>query len=162
MFFGRVLDNSNGNPLCGIPVSDGRNISFTDAEGHFELAGWERAHVINVCALTRNHYDWYCVADSSEREIVFRIDLEPDCGEDFNFMHISDTEIEGCGGVDWVGFAKACVTQNKPAFLAHTGDLCRYNGVHRHYFALNRETVGCPVRYAIGNHDFIMLGYHFI
>ena len=154
-YIGKVLNNANGKPLEGIPVSDGKNIVFTDIEGRFELSGWERARVINVARLTRSHDDWYRNIAGHEGEFVFRIDLEDTSCESFDFLHVSDTEIEGCGGTSWLGFMQATVKEYKPAFVAHTGDLCRQIGIQRHYLVMNRETVGCPVRYAIGNHDFI-------
>ena len=159
MYVGKVIDNASGSPLFGVPVSDGRNIVFTDEDGRFELVGWERAHVINVGVLTRNHNDWYQTIKGHEGEFVFRVDLENTDRESFNFLHVSDTEIEGCGGTEWIDFVRKTVKAENPAFFAHTGDLCRYNGVHRHYLVMNRETVGCPVRYAIGNHDFIGESY---
>ncbi len=158
-YIGKVLDNLTGKPLADIPVSDGKNIVMTDAEGRFELAGWERAHVINVGVLTRSHNDWYYMIEGHKGEFIFRVELEPTDLESFDLLHVSDTEIEGCGGVGWLDFMQKTVKEYKPAFVAHTGDLCRYNGVHRHYLVMNRETVGCPVRYAIGNHDFIGEGY---
>ncbi len=155
MHIGKVIDNASGKPLSSVPVSDGRNIVFTDENGCFELAGWERARVINVGVLTRSHNDWYQLIKGHEGEFVFRIDAEETSRENFCFLHVSDTEIEGCGGTEWIDFVRLTVKAEKPVFFAHTGDLCRYNGVHRHYLVMNRETVGCPVRYAIGNHDFI-------
>ena len=35
------------------------------------------------------------------------------------------------------------------------GDLCREDGVARHCRLVNSQTLGCPVRYTIGNHDFL-------
>ena len=152
---GKVLNNADKMPIAGVPVSDGRNIVFTDTDGCFELPGWERAHVINVGILTRSHNDWFFMIDGHDGDFTFSIDPEPVSCESFNFLHVSDTEIEGCGGTDWIEFMRSTVKKQKPAFVAHTGDLCRENGINRHYLVMNRETVGCPVRYAIGNHDFI-------
>ena len=154
-YSGRVFDRKSGSPLSDIPVSDGRNIVFTDENGRFELSGWERAHIINVASLTQRHCDWYIPISGHEGDFNFYIELCDTASENFSFLHTSDTEIENRPENEWIGFAKKTAKERSSAFLMHTGDLCREDGVKRHYLAMNRETVGCPVRYCIGNHDFI-------
>ena len=44
-------------------------------------------------------------------------------------------------------------------FFMNTGDLCREDGMARTYLLMNSETAGCPVRFAIGNHDMIKQGH---
>ncbi len=155
---GKVTNRKSGEPLVGIPVSDGRNIVFTDSEGCFSLEGWERAKIIHVGVLTRRHNDWYIMINGHEGDYDFMID-KIDAPTDFCFLHTSDTEIENRPYADFVSFMKDEVEKNSAAFFVHTGDLCREDGLKRHYLAMNRETVGCPVRYVIGNHDFI--GYNY-
>ena len=153
-YHGHVFDRGSKTPLEGIPVSDGRNIVLTDAEGAFSLPGWERARVINVSALTRSHNDWFAQIDERRESYDFYIDRVDTTGESFSFLHVSDTEIDNPEHARWLPFAKECVDREHPLFFMHTGDLGRIS-VDRHYLYLNRETVGCPVRYAIGNHDYV-------
>lgn len=153
-YCGHVFDRASRTPLTGIPVSDGRNVAYTDAEGAFSLEGWERARVISVCVLTRNHDDWFLNIATHRGNFDFFIDRIDASAEEFSFLHVSDTEIDNPEHARWLPFAADCVERRKPLFFMHTGDLGRIS-VDRHYLYLNRETVGCPVRYAIGNHDYV-------
>ena len=157
-FTGRVFDRKTKDPLANIPVSDGRNTVLTDNEGRFFLEGWERARIINVSVLTSRHNDWYICTEDHTGDYDFYIDPTP-TDEVFNFFHTSDTEIENRPHADFIPFMREQVRKNNSAFFMHTGDLCRDDGVRRHYLAMNCETLGCPVRYAIGNHDFIGTDY---
>lgn len=154
-FSGKVINRKDNSPLSGIPVTDGRNVVFTDDDGQFLLPGWERAKIISLSLLTQRHNDWYMPIEGHVGDFNFMVDLVNNVGEDFCFLQTSDTEIENRPMNEWISYAKDCVDAHSPAFFMHTGDLCREDGVKRHYLAMNRETVGCPVRYCIGNHDFI-------
>ena len=150
---GRVL-NQRGEPICGMRVSDGRNITVTDGSGFYFLPGYERTRMIYVCALTARMDDWYIHTEG--RKGPFDFHVEPAAvSSDFCFFHTSDTEIEGRKSNEWVRSARELVGKHRPAFFMHTGDLCRDDGVRRHCLVMNERTVGCPVRYAIGNHDYI-------
>ncbi len=155
MYRGKIFERRKKIPLEGIAVSDGKNIVFTDSNGDFELPGWERAKVIFVCALTNRQNDWFIVIEGHKGDFNFFIESEFSDKTDFCFLHTSDSEIENRSSVDFIPFMKENVIKNNAAFFIHTGDLCRDDGVKRHYLAMNRETLGCPVRYSIGNHDFI-------
>ena len=156
-YTGIVTHYRTGAPLAGIPVSDGRNTVKTDADGRFELEGWERAHVIHVGILTDRHNDWFLPIEQGKEE--YRFSVTPvEIPSDFCFLHISDTEIENKPYADRVACLREAVIRNRPAFFINTGDLCIKDGLERHYLLMNRETMGCPVRYAIGNHDFTAEG----
>lgn len=157
VFFGSVRDK-NGLPLCGIPVSDGRNIALTDSDGKFFLDGFERTKTVFLCLLTRGLNDWYRMADGEGESFEFTVDPVEIQG-DFCFLHTSDTEIENRADVSWVPFMSEKVREHSPAFFVHTGDLCRAAGVEKHRFFMNPDTLGCPVRYVIGNHDFVGESY---
>jgi len=154
MIKGRVYDKSGRIPLSGIRMTDGRNITFTDEDGCYCLPGWERAHVVSACVLTDCHDDWFCMLEEEKDSYDFC--LSPIGAEDGHcYLHISDTEIgySGCGS--WLEFVKKCVKKKNPAFLIQTGDICRKPGLETHYKQMNRETMGCPVRYTLGNHDYV-------
>lgn len=153
-YHGHVYDRASRTPLAGISVSDGRNLTRTDAKGAFSLPGWERGRVIFLNLLTRSHDDWFFAIDERREQYDFFIDRVDTAEQDFCFLHTSDTEIDQPEHAAWLPFAKECVEQRRPLFFMHTGDLGRCS-VPRHYLYLNRETVGCPVRYAIGNHDYV-------
>ncbi|NLD88525.1 MAG: PQQ-binding-like beta-propeller repeat protein [Clostridiales bacterium] len=136
----------------GVTVSDGLHSVKTDERGEYTLPGWERCRMVFLCALTRHHSDWYKPVTSRKGGIDFFCEIV-ETGEDFSYLHISDTEIESIE-CTFIPFLREAVDKHNPAFFINTGDLCRIDGLYRHYLAMNAETVGCPVRYAIGNHDF--------
>ena len=150
---GHVYHATSREPLAGISVSDGRNFSVTDQSGAYELERWEGAHVLFLNLLTEAHGDWFRYLEDTREEYDFFV-LPVKTERDFCFFHTSDTEIDGREYTDCTAFMNRLVKEHRPAFFSHTGDLGRAS-VERHYLAMNRETVGCPVRYAIGNHDFV-------
>ena len=94
MFYtGKVTDKA-GLPLAGVRVSDGRNVVLTDAEGRYALPGWERSRVLHVGVLTRNREDWFVCTDGKAGVYDFTLSPAPQ-QEDFCFLHVSDTEING-------------------------------------------------------------------
>lgn len=158
MFNGHVINFFNGKPMQGVSVSDGLNVVRTDADGKFSLPGHDKAKVVNVGLLTERHDDWYINVEGHEGDFDFLVKPVA-CGDNFSFLHISDTEIEGRSKNDWLDYARRLVKEENPLFFANTGDLCRADGLARHHLLMNSESFGCPVRYAIGNHDFTVGEY---
>ena len=151
-YSGKVTHRRTGEALANIPVSDGRNTVLTDENGCFTLEGWERAHTINVGVITTRQSDWFIYIEDRIKEYNFAI--EPVAAKsDFCFLHTSDTEIENMNFTDRALFLRDTVKKYTPAFFLHTGDICRVDGLTRHILVMNTETMGCPVRYCIGNHD---------
>lgn len=70
-------------------------------------------------------------------------------------MQISDTEIGEDGVGEWLDYVKELADEQKPAFLIHTGDICYEPGLKRHLSDMNTDNMGLPVRYIIGNHDYV-------
>ena len=153
MFYAGKVTDKAGLPLAGVRVSDGRNVVLTDAEGRYQLPGWERSRVLHVGVLTKQRDDWFVCTDGKEGVYDFTLSPAPQ-QEDFCFLHVSDTEINGRKQLDWVDFLAKQVQLHKPAFLLNTGDLFAVEGTRRHATECANELVGCPVRYCIGNHDF--------
>jgi len=155
MYYGTVKDRYTNQPIKNIPVSDGLNVVLTDENGSFSLAGWERARLIYVCMLTKAHDDWYLLIDENTKRYDLSVspaDVSDPC---FSYLHISDTEILNENErTDWVSFARETVNAHSPAFFVQTGDIAREFGLKKHREVMNYNTVGCPVRYTIGNHDF--------
>lgn len=146
-FFADGLD-----PVVNVPVTDGLNTVLTDENGSFELPGWERAHVISVGMLTMGHNDWFLPVDGREE---YNFCVRPaEVGENFSFLHMSDTEIFDDIKSTYFPFVYETTRKLKPDFFIHTGDICREFAMERHYYAMNSEVLGCPVRWAIGNHDY--------
>ncbi len=152
MYKGKVINYYTNKPIQNIQVSNGTDITYTDANGCFSLPQSENVHVINVNMLTKCHDDWYINIDSHQGDFNFRVKPVEE-REEFSFLHISDTEIEGRDNNNWIDFVKNTVKEEKPMFFINTGDLCREDGLKRSYLLMNSENTGCTVRYALGNHD---------
>lgn len=158
-YTGKVMDRDSGLPVCGVAVTDGRNICLTDCEGKYALPGWARSHTVAVCALTNCHDDWYHYTGGSAG--VYDFFISPaQTNHLFRVLQTSDTEIGADSAVEWLDFIKGHIQEKEPAFLIHTGDICREEGLIRHRKIMNHDTMGCPVRYVIGNHDFISADAH--
>ena len=155
MYTGHVY-HFDGTPLKGIKVTDGFNISVTDETGFYSLAGWARANVISVGALTLYHNDWFRYIDKEHSVYDFYITPVGD-KTGASFAHVTDTEIflDNASVDKWIDFARKAVDSEKCDFLIHTGDICRIRGLEAHYKELNYHTLGVPVRYTLGNHDYV-------
>ena len=153
MFQGKVTHLTTGEPLAGILMSDGRNCVRTDKKGRYRLPGWERCRLVYACVLTERHDDWFRPA--SKKRIDFAILPAKDEKKGSRFLHFSDTEIATRPNVTWLPFVQNAVKKTGADFVMNTGDLSSESGLTRTKFYLNRETAGVPVRYAIGNHDYM-------
>ena len=91
-FYGTVCDRLK-NPFKNIPVTDGRNIVFTDENGKFDFEGWDDAGILSLNILTKGHDDWYFMVDGHKGSYDFEI-RPADEAENFSVLHTSDTEIE--------------------------------------------------------------------
>lgn len=153
LYSGRVINKINGAPMEGVAVSDGRNVVLTAADGSYSLPGWERTHTVAVCALTKEDHDWFYFTDGKGGTYDFAISPAAEA-ETFELLHVSDTEILVDRDVEWVSFMQELCKQKMPAFLMHTGDITLREGMRLHQEHMNYNTMGCPVRYVIGNHDY--------
>lgn len=154
---GVVTSAETGEPMADVSVSDGRNVVKTDSNGEFTLHGWRKAKFITVTApagyWTENYYIPVDKQTVSYDFTLERSDIE--AGEAHSFLQISDTEIGTDGVGEWINFVKALADEEKPAFLIHTGDICYEDGLKRHLSDMNTDNMGLPVRYIIGNHDYV-------
>ncbi len=153
MYTGRVINRLDNTPMARVAVTDGRHVTYTDAHGCYRLAGWERSHTVAACVLTTAHDDWFVYTDGKAGTYDLYLSPAPDT-DTVRFLHTSDTEIGADGEINWLPFAKQCAAEKAPTFFIHTGDICRRPGMLRHRREMNYDTMGCPVRYTIGNHDF--------
>ena len=99
-FYGTVCDRLK-NPFKNIPVTDGRNIVFTDENGKFDFEGWDDAGILSLNILTNGHDDLYFMVDGHKGSYDFEI-RPADEAENFSVLHTSDTEIENEYDMSWV------------------------------------------------------------
>lgn len=156
-FSGTVTESSTGAPISNVCVTDGRNVVKTDENGRFELKGWRKSHFVTITVPAGYETDdFYIPVDKSVKSYDFSLNKsELTNQKNHCFVQISDTEIGENGTGDWLEDLKNIVDENDPAFLIHTGDICYEDGLKRHIKDMNTQTMGCTVRYIIGNHDYV-------
>ena len=150
--------SSEGKPMSGVSVSDGRNVVKTDADGKFKLKGYRKTRFITVTVPAGYRTENYYISAEKSKSEGYDFTLEKsdiEKGQAHSFLQISDTEIGEKGVGEWISFLKETVDERKPAFLIHTGDICYEPGLKKHIEGMNSENMGVPVRYIIGNHDYV-------
>lgn len=160
-FTGTVRDAATNEPIANVSVSDGRNVVKTDENGAYTLPGYLKSRFVTVT--TPAGYwteDFYIPVTKEQETYDFLLDKsEKTAQEDHSFLQISDTEI-GAGGVGaWIDHVRETVQETDPVFLIHTGDICYEDGLKQHIKDMNTENMGVPVRYIIGNHDYVQGKY---
>ncbi|MGN1421307.1 MAG: PQQ-binding-like beta-propeller repeat protein [Eubacterium sp.] len=156
-FEGTVKESITGNPIANVCVTDGRNVVKTDENGQFKLKGWRKSHFVTVTVPSGYQTDnFYIPVEKDKESYDFVLNKsELTAQSDHCFLQISDTEIGEGGTGEWLDTVKDIVKENNPAFLIHTGDICYEAGLKRHIEDMNTDTMGCTVRYVIGNHDYV-------
>ncbi len=156
-FKGTVVENGTGKPLADVLVTDGMNVVKTDENGNYELPGWRKSHFVTVTVPSGYKTDkFYIPVDKATESYDFTLDKsELTARESHCFVQISDTEIGEKGTGDWLNDVRDVIKENNAAFLIHTGDICYEAGLKKHIEEMNTETMGCTVRYIIGNHDYV-------
>ncbi|MEG1963989.1 MAG: PQQ-binding-like beta-propeller repeat protein, partial [Clostridia bacterium] len=153
---GFVLESVSKNPIANVAVTDGKNVVKTDESGHFKLKGWHKARFVTITNPTGYWTEKYYLEISKKiKRYDFELDKVETSQTNHNFVHISDTEVGKNGVGEWINDVKNVVEQQKPAFIIQTGDICYADGLKSHIKGMNSENMGVPVRYAMGNHDFV-------
>ena len=149
---------ADGKPIANVSVSDGRNVVKTDENGKFFLKGYRKTRFVTVTAPAGYWTEKYYISANKEQAEGYDFDLQKSdiaAGSAHSFLQISDTEIGENGVGEWINYLKAIAETDKPAFLIHTGDICYEAGLKKHIGDMNTENMGLPVRYIIGNHDYV-------
>lgn len=149
---------SDGEPLENVSVSDGRHVVKTDENGKFKLRGYRKTRFITVTVPAGYTTEDYYIPADRHQKTGYDFDLRKSdiaAGEAHSFLQISDTEINEKGVGEWKNYLKDIIDEEKPAFLIHTGDICYEAGLKKHIEDMNTENMGVPVRYVIGNHDYV-------
>lgn len=154
---GTVTENGTNAPVAGVSVTDGRNVVKTDDNGKYEIKVWRKSHFIAITIPSGYETDSYYIPfDKVKESYDFSLDKSDVTSQtEHSFLQISDTEIGENGTGEWLDTVKELVKENKPAFLIHTGDICYEAGLKKHIEEMNTDTMGCTVKYVIGNHDYV-------
>lgn len=170
---GRVYDDRNANgvydrgdrAMAGVRVSDGLNVVSTNRDGMFTLEGHEALKFVFLTTPSdytiAKHYLPIVAGHSGGYDFA----LTPFKGRvasdgSHSFIHITDTEISSAKGHDkWIDGLRDYAADQHSAFIVHTGDICYEKGLNAHIEMMNDATMGLPVRYSIGNHDYVKGAY---
>lgn len=141
-----------GKPLRGVVVTDGLNCTTTDGKGRFKLPKRPLARFLSVTVPSGWRAETAHYLPVSAGAFEFRLVpwAASAAGRGCAFLQLTDSETAGLG---WVKQLKAAADRDDVAFVVHTGDICRKDGMEAHARELNGVTVGRPVYYCVGNHD---------
>lgn len=158
-FSGTVVEEGTNAPLAGVMVSDGRNVVKTDENGAFYLEGYHKSRFVTVTTPSGyNTDDFYIPVDKQRESYDFTLKkLDKTYENGHSFLQISDSEISAPIG-EWKEHVKGLINELDPAFLIHTGDIHGKKGLSQHIKDMNSQNMGIPVRYVIGNHDYVDWG----
>ena len=151
-FTGRVTIEGTQQGLAAVRVSDGLNVTITDAQGKYILPGHpkQRFVFITTPAGYRTTETFWQRTDSSRKQYDFVLRPSAQSGK---FLRITDTETWRYDA--WVTDLKEYVQAEGADFLIHTGDICYEKGMAFHADQVNTSTIGVPTYYCIGNHDLV-------
>ena len=157
-YSGYVTDGS-GAPMSGVSVTNGKDVVKTDEDGHYVMDGWLKDRFVTVTIPTGYWTeDYYIEVTDAKEGYDFVLEKSDKDYTDHTFLQVADSEV-GSGGVgEWIENVKAAAEDTGAAFIMHTGDICYEDGLRTHLSGMNSENMPAPVRYAIGNHDYINWG----
>lgn len=155
-FRGRVT--SAGKGLADVIVSDGLNCVKTKADGSFELPFRREARFVTVTVPSGYSVPFHFRPAQTSRNVFdFSLDrCAATDGKGCRFVQIADSEINNASADNrsWCAKVKRIAADASAAFVIHTGDICRMEGMLSHVKILNAEILGRPMHYCIGNHDY--------
>lgn len=169
---GRVFVDANKNgvfdagekPLKAVAVSDGLNVVQTLNDGSFILSGHSKERFIFITTPSgyKSNNQHYIKIKAEKKSYDFG--LQPYIATAKNGSHkyvqITDTEIfNTTNHEEWVGNLRDYATNEKAAFIIHTGDICYEIGLKKHIELMNTANMNCPMFYCIGNHDLVKGSY---
>lgn len=157
-YSGYVTDGS-GAPMAGVSVTNGKDVVKTDEDGHYVMDGWLKDRFVTVTIPTGYWTeDYYIEVTDAKEGYDFVLEKSDRDYTDHTFLQVADSEV-GSGGVgEWIENVKAAAEDTGAEFIMHTGDICYEDGLRTHLSGMNSENMSAPVRYAIGNHDYINWG----
>ncbi len=157
-YSGYVYD-ADGAPLGGVAVTNGKDVVKTDADGKFTLDGWLKGRFITVTIPSGYWTENYYIEMGKEKEgYDFYLDKKDVDETNHSFLQVTDTEIGSDGAGVLIDEIRKSAQDENASFIIHTGDICYEDGLKQHIKDMNSENMGVPVRYIIGNHDYVKWG----
>ena len=158
-YSGYVYESTDGTPIEGVAVTNGRDVVKTDENGRFVIDGWYKSRFVTVTIPSGYWTEkYYIETNSAKKGYDFYLDKVDKDMTNHSFLQVTDTEIGAEGAGEFVGEIKQTAQDEGVAFIMHTGDICYEDGLKQHILDMNSENMGVPVRYVIGNHDYVKWG----
>lgn len=158
-FSGYVYEAGTNTPLAGVAVTNGHDVVKTDEQGRFVIDGWYKTRFITV-TIPSGYWteNYYIETTRAKKGYDFYLDKQEKDLTDHSFLQVTDTEINSEGAGAWVDEVRDTAKEENAAFIIHTGDICYEDGLKQHIKDMNTQNMGVPVRYVIGNHDYVKWG----
>lgn len=158
-YSGYVYDAAERTPIEGVAVTNGHDVVKTDANGKFVIDGWYKSRFITV-TIPSGYWteNYYIETGKAKTGYDFYLDKQNKDMTNHCFLQVTDTEIGAQGAGEFVDEIKNTAQDEGVAFIMHTGDICYEDGLKQHIKDMNSENMGVPVRYVIGNHDYVKWG----
>ncbi len=149
---GTVRD-PEGRAIPGIIVTNGRDAVRTGGKGEFNLPAHPATRFVSLVEPANGQANSWYLAIKPETATYDFVLTRREVPEKFRFIQFSDAECWSAGR--WFEDLKALAAAEKPAFAVNTGDICYRKGLQFQIANVNRDTLGIPVHYTLGNHDLI-------
>ena len=157
-YSGYVTDG-NGMPMEGVAVTNGRDVVKTDENGHYVMDGWLKDRFVTVTIPTGYWTeDYYMEVGDARDGYDFTLEKLDEDYTNHTFLQVSDSEVGADGVGEWIDNVKQTAEETNAAFIIHTGDICYEDGLRTHLSGMNSGNMPAPVRYIMGNHDYINWG----
>ena len=157
-YSGYVTDGS-GAPMAGVSVTNGKDVVKTDENGYYVMDGWLKDRFVTV-TIPSGYWteDYYIEVGDAKEGYDFTLEKQDKDYTNHTFVQVSDSEVGADGVGEWVDNVKQVAEESEAAFIIHTGDICYEDGLRTHKGGMNSGNMPAPVRYIIGNHDYISWG----
>lgn len=159
---GTGQDTPNLVGISGVKVTNGRDVTVTDANGTFSLpTNFAKFRFITVTkpAGYNNTTSFYCPRkDGSPYSFGLKPVYE---AKNPRFVHVTDTEMTAGDKGDWTWVAilnEYAEHHENVAFIIDTGDICYEAGLTSTAERFKTTRRGIPVYYTLGNHDLLDIG----
>ena len=156
---GRV--RSDGVPLAGVRVSDGRRVALTDGQGRYRLEVGPDSGPFLFVSTPRGYWtdEFYAplatVVEAGAHDFALRPMRQADR---FRCVFIADMHLEGGGHripKMMASIAEINALQPRPAFVWAQGDICLQGHAGEDYLRC-MSRLRMPVRNGPGNHEMMM------
>lgn len=162
---GKVYEDSNqngkydsGEPLIkDVLVSNGKDVVKTAVDGSFSLKAWTKFRFVQI-TVPSNYTTvgkHYLRLSANDTGYDFGLTPAPLDKRKAKFMQFADTEASRDNSAkSFIESTRQYAQNENISFMVNTGDIYGVSGMNFHSKNITKETMGVPVYYCIGNHDY--------